>query len=66
MDLDQAITLVKKTVKHTGVIDQKHIDLQLVSGEQRELYGRAMAVIALSIKDGKITKDEFSKRVNLD
>jgi len=66
MDLDQAITLVKKTVKHTGTIDQKHIDLQLVSSEQRDLYQKAMVVIALSIKDGKITKDEFSKRVNLD
>ena len=65
MDLDQAIDLLKNAVKHTGNIDQKHIDLTIVPADKRALYEKAMAVSALSIKDGKITRDEFLKRVHL-
>lgn len=66
MDLDQAIELLKNAVKHTGNIDQKHIDLTIVPTEQRPLYEKAMAIGALSIKDGKISRDEFLRRVQLD
>ena len=66
MDLDQAIELLKNAVKHTGNIDQKHIDLTVVPNEQRPLYEKAMAIGAMSIKDGKITRDDFLKRVHLD
>ncbi len=66
MDLDQAIDLLKNAVKHTGNIDQKHIDLTIVPADQRPLYEKAMAIGALSIKDGKITRDEFLRRVHLD
>jgi hypothetical protein len=66
MDLDQAIELLKNAVKHTGNIDQKHIDLTIVPNEQRPLYEKAMAIGAMSIKDGKITRDDFLRRVHLD
>ncbi|MBA2406125.1 MAG: hypothetical protein H0V66_15220 [Bdellovibrionales bacterium] len=66
MDLDQAIELLKNAVKHTGNIDQKHIDLTIVPSDQRGLYEKALAVSALSIKDGKITRDEFLRRVHID
>ena len=66
MDLDQAITLLKTAVKYTGTIDQKHIDLSIVPSDKRDLYEKAMAVSMLSIKEGKITRDEFNKRVQLD
>lgn len=66
MDLDQAIELLKTAVKFTGTIDQKHIDLSIVPAEKRSLYERAMMISALSIKEGKITRDEFLRRVHLD
>jgi hypothetical protein len=66
MDIDQAIGLIKNAVKHTGNIDQKHIDLTLIPADQRSLYEKALAISALAIKDGTITRDEFLRRANLD
>lgn len=66
MDLTEAINLLKDTVKHTGNIDQKHMDLTLIPAEKRDLYEKALAVSALSIKDGKITRDEFLRRVRIE
>lgn len=65
MDLDQAIKLLSTAVKYTGTIDQKHIDLTIVPAVERPTYEKAMAVSALSIKDGIITRDEFLRRVHL-
>lgn len=66
MDLNQAIDLLKNAVKHTGTIDQKHIDLTIVPADQRSLYEKALAVAQLAIKDGKIGREEFLSRVRLD
>lgn len=66
MDLNQAINLLKKAVKFTGTIDQKHIDLTIVPADQRSLYEKAMAIAQLAIKDGKISREEFLSRVRLD
>jgi hypothetical protein len=66
MNLDQAIDLVRNAVKYTGTIDQKHIDLTLVPAEKRSTYEKAMAVCQISIKDGKISRDEFLRRVHLE
>ena len=66
MDLEQAINILKNAVKFTGTIDQKHIDLTIVPADKRPLYEKAMAVGAISIQEGKITRDEFLRRVHLD
>ena len=66
MNLDQAIELLKTAVKHTGNIDQKHIDLTIVPAADRSIYEKALAISALSIKEGKITRDEFLRLVHLD
>jgi hypothetical protein len=66
MELEKAIELVKRAVKHTGTIDQKHIDFTLIAAEERELYDKALRICQLSIMDGKMTRDEFIKKVNLD
>ena len=66
MNLDQAIELLRNAVKHTGNIDQKHIDLTVVAAERRSLFEKAMAICQLSIKDGKISRDEFNRRVHLE
>jgi len=66
MDLDSAINLLKKAVKYTGTIDQKHIDFTVIPSGERDRYEKAMVVATLAIKDGKITKDEFMRRIHLD
>jgi hypothetical protein len=66
MELDQAIDLLKKAVKYTGTIDQKHIDLTVVPAEDRGLYEKALVVGRTAILEGKISKDDFYKRLNLD
>lgn len=66
MELEQAIELIKGVVKDTGTNAERHIDLGLVPTEKRELYQKAMVVSALSIQEGKITRDEFFRRVHLD
>jgi hypothetical protein len=66
MSLDQAIDLLKNAVKYTGTIEQKHIDLTIVPADKRPLYEKAMAVCQISIKDGKISRDEFLRRVHLE
>lgn len=65
MDLDQAIGLIKKTVKNNGTNDQKHIDLGLVPAEQRPIYEKALAIVRVAIAQGKLTNDEFASKVQL-
>ncbi len=66
MEINQAIELLKRAVKYTGVIDQKHIDLSVVATEDRPKYEEALKVVQLAIKGGQITRDEFNRRVHLD
>jgi hypothetical protein len=65
MDIDQAIELLKITVKNNGTTDNKHIDLGLVSTEDRPKYEKALIVAKLAILEGKITQDEFNARLHL-
>ncbi len=65
MDLEKAIALLKKTVKDNGTNDTRHMDLSLVSGEDRPLYEKALAVAKISILEGKLSQDEFLARIQL-
>lgn len=65
MDLDQAIELLKNTVKLNGVNSDKHIDLNLVSAEEKPRYEKALVVAKLAIMEGKISQDEFMGRIKL-
>lgn len=66
VDLNQAIELLKRAVKYTGVIDQKHIDLTVVPVEDKPKYEEALMVAMTAIKAGTISRDEFNRRVRLD
>lgn len=66
MSLDEAIELLKTAVKNNGTNDQNHIDLTLVPVNELATYQKAMAISALSIKDGKISREEFLRRVHLE
>jgi len=65
MELDQAIELLKKTVKLNGTNDNKHIDLGLVSAEEKPVYEKALIVAKLAIMEGKISQEEFMGRLHL-
>lgn len=66
MELDQAIEILKKAVKFSAVEDQKHLDLSVIPADEKPKYQEALMVSQLAIKAGKITKDEFMRRVHLD
>ena len=65
LEIDEAISLLKMTVKENGTNDSKHMDLGLVPAEKREVYQNALKIIKLAIIQGKITQDEFAARVHL-
>lgn len=65
MDLDEAISLLKRTVKNNGTNDTNHIDLGLVPTEERPKYEKALRIVKVAIIEGKISQDEFAARVHL-
>lgn len=65
MELENAIALLRIAVKETDTNDTKHIDLTLVPAEDRFKYEEALKVSTTAIKEGKITRDEFLKRVHI-
>ena len=66
MEIYHAIELLQKAVKHTGNIDQKHIDLTLVPAEDRSQYEKALSVAQEAIKSGQMTREQLFKKLNLD
>lgn len=65
MDLEQAISMIKVTVKNNGTNDSKHIDLGLIPVEKREQYEKALRVVKVAILEGKLTQEEFATKVHL-
>ncbi len=66
MNIDEAVNLVRHAVKHTGTIDQKHIDLTVVPAEDRPRYESALAICHAAVKAGEISRDELLRRLGLD
>lgn len=65
MELDQAIDLLKTTVKNNGTNDTKHLDFGLVPTSDRKQYERALMIVKMAILEGKMNQDEFETRVHL-
>ena len=66
MNLDDAVSLVRNAVKHTGTIDQKHIDLTIVHAQERPRYEAALAFCHAAVKAGELSRDELLRRLGLD
>ncbi len=65
MDIEVALELLRKAVKNNGTNDQRHIDLGLISTEERPKYEAAIRVLTNAIKEEKIGRDEIKGRLNL-
>ncbi len=65
MTLDEAINLLKKTVKYSAVKNQKHIDLTLVSAEELPLYEKALAIVTHEVQKGTITDKDLKQRIGI-
>jgi hypothetical protein len=65
MELNEAIELVKRAIKNNATNDENHIDLTLIPASELSKYQKALALIRLSINEGKISNDEFKSRAHL-
>lgn len=65
VELNDAILLLRKAVKYPGTIEQKHFDLTVVPVEEKPKFEEALKIAQLAIRDGKITREEFNRRVHL-
>jgi hypothetical protein len=65
MDLDSAIELLKNVVKNNSTNDENHFDLTIVPASERKRYEKALVISQIAIKEGKISKDEFLRRVQI-
>ena len=65
MNLDEAIDLLKKTVKYSAVKNQKHIDLTLVSAEDLPTYQKALALTISEVKKGTLTEVDLKQKLGL-
>ncbi len=65
MELEKALTLIKRLVKNNGTNDTRHIDIGLVCADERPLYEKAIKTAKLAILEGKISQDEFTAKVHL-
>jgi hypothetical protein len=63
--VEQDFEIVREAVKHTGTIDQMHIDLTLVAAENRAKVEKALRRIQLAILKGELTRDEALKKLKL-
>lgn len=65
MTIDQAISLLKKTVKYSAVKNQKHIDLTLVPAVELNKYESALALVFNEVKKGTLTEEELKNLLGL-
>lgn len=65
MNLDQAIELVRKAVKESHLVGQKHVDLSLVDAAQRADVERALMYCQANVAQGAISDEDLKTRLGL-
>ena len=65
MTLDEAITILKNAVKYSEVKNQKHLDLTLVSAQERPFYQTALVVANLEVEKGTLSQDDLKSRLGI-
>ncbi len=63
-ELKQAIKYLKKAVKHSTSLDEfRHLDPSLIGAEEREFFEQQMMIVQRAIRNGELSKEEFSQYV---
>jgi len=65
MNLDQAIDLVKKAVKESHLVGQKHVDLSLVDASERAEVEKALMYCQANVAQGVISQEDLKTRLGL-
>lgn len=65
MDLDQAIILLKRTVKFSAVPGQKHLDLGLVSVDELPVFEKALELANRAVQEGVLTREQLLNRLGM-
>ena len=65
MNLDEAQELLKNAVKQSHLGNQPHIDLTLVSAQERPRYQYALMLVTKAIREGELDDKDFKHRVGL-
>ena len=66
MHLDEAIELLKKIVKYSTIIDQKHLDLSVATAHERPIMQKALVIARVEVEKGTITDQELKQRLGID
>ncbi len=66
MEIQAAIELLKKTIKHSTALDEfRHIDLTLIPANEREQYQEALLVVQKAMREGELSKEDFERSVGI-
>lgn len=66
MEIEKAISLLKKAVKESHIDGQKHIDLTLVDAQERPQYEKALMHCRAKVAQGELTESDLRTRLGLD
>ena len=66
MNLDEAISLLKRAVKYSEVKNQKHIDLSICVADERPRFQEALVITRLEVQKGTLTEDDLKARLGID
>lgn len=62
---EDAITLLKNAVKYSTIENQKHIDLTVISANERVKYQLALVVIQTAVANGEKTQSQINEFLGL-
>lgn len=66
MNLEEAITHLKKIVKFSTIEGQKHLDLSVAVANERPTMQKALVVVKSEVDKGTISDLELKARLGID
>lgn len=66
MNLEEAITHLKKIVKFSTIEGQKHLDLSVAVAHERPTMQKALVVVKSEVDKGTISDLELKARLGID
>jgi hypothetical protein len=65
MTYDEAIQLLKKAVKFSHLLNQKHVDLSVAQAHERASFEEAMIITRAAVVREEKTEEELKKDLGL-